>query len=90
MKYHGKNYLYKFLQEHGYDVPMRKDMEYTFYRGSEWLRSYLLEAYSPKRDVIYITLKEEDVDNDKIVEIEYSKYVNGVIDYQVKRGHRTI
>lgn len=90
MKYHGKNYLYKFLQEHGYDVPMRKEMEYKFYRGSEWLKGFLLEAYSPKRDVIYITLKEEDVDNDKIVEIEYSKYVNGVIDYQVKRGHRTI
>lgn len=88
MKYHGKKYLYDFLMEHGYTVPNRKEMEYKFYRGSEWLKSFLLEAYSPMRDVIYVTVKEEHEERE--VQIEYSKYVNGVLEYQEKRGRITV
>ena len=88
MKYHGKNYLYGFLKEHGYVVPKRKEMEYKFYRGNEWLCGYLLEAYSPKRDVIYVTVKEEREERE--IQIEYSKYVNGALEYQNKCGVTTI
>ena len=88
MKYHGKNYLYGFLKEHGYAVPKRKEMEYEFYHGSEWLRGYLLEAYSPMRDVIYVTVKEECEERE--VQVEYSKYVNGLLEYQENRGGITV
>ena len=82
-KYHGKNYLYSFLKERGYDVPKRKEMEYKFYRGSEWLEGDFLKAYSPIRDVIFVTVKAEC--DEREIEIEYSKYENGVITYQKLR-----
>lgn len=76
MKYHGKIYLYNFLKERGYEVPKRKEMTYSFFRGAEWLKSDLLEAWSPKREMIFVRVKEDRGEED--VEIEWSQYINGV------------
>lgn len=88
MKYYKKTYLYNFLADRGYSVPKKIWMEYEFYRGNEWLRGDLLEAYSPKRGVIYVTVKENREERE--VEVEYSKYENGVLVYQVLDGKRVI
>lgn len=92
MKYHGKRYLYNFLKEHGYNVPKMKEMNYAFYRGSEWIMSAFKEIYvsSPVRNVIYVSLNEIDEETDKKVTTEYSEYVNGVLDYQTINGKQTI
>lgn len=83
MRYHGKNYLYNFLKEHGYAVQKRKEMDYNFYRGREWLKGDLLKAYSPERNVIFVTVKAECEERE--IEVEYTMYVNGVIAHQNKR-----
>ena len=88
MEYHKKTYLYKFLAERGYSVPKKSEMVYEFYRGSEWLRGDLLEAYSPARGVVYVTVKEEREARE--VQVEYSKYENGVLVYQVLDGKRVV
>ena len=88
MEYHKKNYLYKFLAERGYSVPKKAEMVYEFYRGSEWLRGDLLKAYSPARGVVYVTVKEEREERE--VQVEYSKYENGVLVYQVLDGKRVV
>ena len=89
MNYSGKKQLYKFLKDKGYNVPIMKLMEYTFYRGDEWLKYYDLKLYSPARGVIYVTVCEENKDGEQ-VEKEYSKYMNGVLNYQIKNGKKTV
>lgn len=99
MKYYGKRYLYNFLKEHGYSVPLLKDMEYKCYRGSEWLKSEPLASFSAKvgvevcvdsmqRDVVCVTLCELDI-NGHPCEVEFTRYQNGTIRYQVKNGITT-
>lgn len=88
MEYHGKNYLYNFLKEHGYTVPKRKEMKYRFFRSSEWLESYLIKAWSPLRDIIFVTVKEEC--DDRAIEVEYTKFVKGVIVFQKLENTRYI
>ena len=60
MKYHGKKYLYNFLKAHGYNVPKMREMNYEFYRGSEWLKTLWneIELFSFSRGVIYLTLND--------------------------------
>lgn len=89
MNYHGKNYLYDFLKEHGYDVPKRKEMQYSFFRGSEWLKSDLLEAWSPIRNVIFVSVKEYRVGQMK-KEIEWSRYTNGICVFKKLNGSYVI
>ena len=89
MNYHGKNYLYDFLKEHGYDVPkLKKEMQYSFFRGSEWLKSDLLEAWSPKRDVILVTAKREGENHN--AELERTQYIKGVIVFKKLNGSYVI
>ncbi len=38
-KYFGKKKLYETLKAKGYKLPKMKEMEYSKYRGSEWLES---------------------------------------------------
>lgn len=92
MKYHGKRYLYNFLKEHGCDVPIMKHMRYEFYRGTEWLKTAFNEIYvnSPTRGVIFVILNEIDDETDEKKQVEYSKYVNGVLTYQEMNGKLTI
>ncbi len=97
MNYYGKKYLYNFLNER-YDIteilkdygikPKMKDFNYQFYRGDEWLKSFAeeIEIYSPCRGVIYVTLSEIDDETGDKHQIEYSKYVDGVLNYQKKCG----
>lgn len=92
MKYHGKRYLYNFLKAHGYDVPKMREMNYTFYRGSEWLKAFWseIEVFSPTRGVIYVTLNDIDDETCEKTQAEYSKYVNSTLNYQTKYGKQTI
>lgn len=92
MKYYGKKYLYNFLKDHGYEVPLMKKFNYEFYRGTEWLKTWFNEihVFSPVRGVIYVTLNEIDDGTGKKKEIEYSKYIDGVLEYQTKNGKQTI
>lgn len=93
IKYYGKRYLFNFLKDHGYDVPLMKEFIYKFYRGSEWLKTMYLEeieVYSPARGVVYVTLNEFDDETDEKRQAEYSKYVDGVLNYQTKYGKCTI
>lgn len=92
MKYYGKRYLYNFLKEQGYDVPKLKEMSYHFYRGSEWLKSYYeeIKVYSPKRGNICVTLREYDEERECFFEKEYSVYVDGILNYQKKKGNTTV
>lgn len=91
MYYHGKKYLYSFLKERGYEVPKMKEMNYAFYRGAEWLKTWFEEirVISPCRGVIYVTVNQEDDENTgkKLPPIEYSKYVDGNLTYQEKNGN---
>ena len=84
MNYHGKNYLYDFLKEHGYDVPKRKEMQYSFFRGSELLKSDRLEAWSPKRDIIFVSVKEDC--GEQIKEVEWSKFNKGICEFKKRNG----
>ena len=88
MKYYGKRYLFQFLKNYGYEVPKMKEMIYEKYRGNEWLKTAFEEIrlYSPQRGVIYVTINEIDDETGKKTELEYSKYVYGVLDYQTRRG----
>lgn len=96
MKYYGKRYLYNFLKEHGYSVPKLKDMEYKYYRGSEWLKSELLVPFSAKAGIeVYVDSKQCDVFSVTLCEldisgcpreVEFTRYQNGSIRYQVKNG----
>lgn len=88
-KYHGKRYLYDFLKEHGYDVPAMQYMKYKQYRGCEWLKYFEIDLYSPARGVIFVTIYGEDENSGKFQK-EYSKYVDGVLDYQKINGKTTI
>lgn len=88
MNYHGKNYLYDFLKKHGYDVPKRKEMRYSFHRGSEWLKSDLLEAWSPKREMIFVSVKEGR--GGQIKEVEWSKYNSGICEFKKLNGSYVI
>ena len=92
MKYHGKKYLYNFLKAHGYNVPKMREMNYEFYRGSEWLKTLWneIEVFSPSRGVIYVTLNDIDDETAAKTQAEYSKYVDGVLTYQTKNGKTTI
>ncbi len=90
-RYFGKRYLYNFLKEHGYDVPKMKDMLYEFYHGDERLIDLWeekIKLYSPTRRVIYVTIYENTDTGQN--ELEYSKYVDGVLNYQVKNGETTV
>ena len=88
MNYHGKNYLYDFLKKHGYDVPKRKEMQYSFFRGSEWLKSDLLEAWSPKREMIFVSVKEDR--GEQIKEVEWSKFNKGICEFKKLNGSYVI
>lgn len=93
IKYYGKRYLFNFLKEHGYEVPQMKEFCYEFYRGTEWLKTmYFEEIYvnSPARGVIYVTLNEFDEETGQKKQVERSKYVDGVLEYQTKHGKQTI
>ena len=92
LKYNGKRYLYNFLKEHGYKVPKMKEFNYEFYRGTEWLKSWFreIEVYSPVRRVVYVTINEYDEETDEKKCAEYSKYIDGVLNYQTKYGKCTI
>lgn len=89
MKYAGKTALYKFLKEHGYDVPKMKDMRYEKYRGTEWLKYWQLELYSPFRGLIFVFVTHKN-DDGITEEIERSNYKNGKLVYQIKNGKCTI
>ena len=89
MEYAGKKELYNFLKDKGYEVAKMKEMRYEKYRGTEWLKYYDLDLYSPCRGVIYVTVYGEDAEG-KEFEAERSKYVDGVLNYQTKKGHCTI
>ncbi len=54
MEYAGKLELYRFLKSKGYDVPKCSLMEYSKFRGSEWLKYYDIKLFSPVRGVIYV------------------------------------
>lgn len=84
MKYHGKNYLYDFLKKQGYDVPKKNVMNYSFYRGSEWIKSDRLEAWSPMRDIIFVSVKEDC--GEQIKEIEWSKFNKGICEFKKRNG----
>lgn len=100
MEYHGKRYLYNFLKERydlsailDYDRPVKMaDFNYAKRRGFEWLETAFKEIQltSPCRDVIYVTINEIDDETGKKTQIEYSKYINGVLNYQTKNGKTTI
>lgn len=92
MKYYGKRYLYNFVKKHGYNVPKMREMNYAFYRGSEWIKSAFEEIYvsSPTRGVVYVTLNDIDNETGAKMQAEYSKYVDGVLNYQTINGKQTI
>lgn len=102
MKYYGKRFLYNFLQEHGYDVNAllkdyckeikMKDFYYTFFRGTEWLKSlcHEIEIYSPCRRVVYVQITKTDDETGEEICAERSKYIDGILDYQTKYGEITI
>lgn len=92
MKYYGKRYLYQFLDNYCYKVPKMKEMIYEKYCGNEWLKTPFeeIKLYSPSRGVIYVTVNLLDDETGEKTEVEYSKYVHGVLNYQTKRGKVSI
>lgn len=85
--YQGKRKLYQFLVSHGYNVPKMKEMEYQFYRGSEWLRDFFheIELYSPHAGRVCVTTYEENSEG-KIVANEVCTYLEGNPIYKTIRG----
>ncbi len=92
MKYYGKRYLYNFLKKCGYTLPKMNELVYSRYCGSEWIKSeplafdsakVAIEAYvnGNQRGVIRVTLCQLDMSGCPH-EIEYSKFINGALDYQ--------
>lgn len=89
MKYDGKMKLYNFLIGKNYEVPIMKRMEYTSFRGNEWLKYFGLKLFRPVHGIIYVT-REEETEDGEIKRVEYSKYVDGVLDYQILNGKQTV
>lgn len=87
MKYQGKKRLYEFLVSHGYSVPKMKEMEYKFYRGSEWLRTFSrdIEIYASFPDYIRVTKYGEN-ELGKMISTGLSVYRYGELYYQISNG----
>ena len=82
IKYQGKRKLYEFLKTHGFAVPNIKEMQYDFYRGSEWIKcdEINLFAHSPKYMTVSTFICDEE--NGKMIEVGRFGYMNEICVYK--------
>lgn len=79
--YLGVRKFYSLLKDLGYDIPKLKDMEYRFYRGSEFLDTVLeeisVEAFLQSSNVLTVSRRETVIDslgNEKKKEVSFCSY----------------
>lgn len=89
MKYQGKRRLYEFLKSHGYEVPKLSEMEYSTYRGSEWLKSLEIEVYARSGACVFVTTYEYNEEGER-KEKGYVSYRAGEAVYKTERGKRVV
>ena len=87
MDYLGKRYLYNFLKEQGFSIPVKmKNIEYKKHRGDEWFDVEIystfeikkIEVFCVRSKGIYISILIYDDNSDKYHEIErYSFHRQG-------------